>query len=172
MFLNDSMQSVVILACEKHAPGILEKINNGNEGNWFVMPPTTTFRTGYWPRVSESRSGGGCAIFGFIEREALVRKLREFSCTESDNGLCPDCAAYEWNITPLHSALTTHDPVCGRDVSCAGALSQEYHHRLYFFCSIGCRDRFQRQPENFVAAHEEATGHEELLSTNGATARE
>lgn len=169
MFLNDSMQAVVILACEKHAPSILDKINSGDEGNWFIMPASTTFRTGYWPRVSQSHSGGGCAIFGFIDREALVRKLREFSSREGDNGLCPECAAYEWNITPLHSALTTKDPVCGRDVSCSACVSQEYNHRLYFFCSIGCRDRFQRHPGEFVAEREETSIGENLLSSNGST---
>ncbi|RYG68755.1 YHS domain-containing protein [bacterium] len=154
MFLNDSMQAVVVMACEKHAPSILEKINNGSEGNWFVMPPTSTLRSGYWPRVCDAHAGGGLAIFGFIDREALVHKLREFSASQADNGLCPDCAAYEWNITPLHSALTTHDPVCGRGISCASALSLEHRRRLYFFCSMGCRDRFQRAPENFVSPSE------------------
>jgi YHS domain-containing protein len=164
MFLNDSMQAVVIMACEKHAPSILEKIDKGTEGNWFVMPPTSIFRTGYWPRVSESHADGGCAIFGFIDREALGHKLREFSSDNQDEGLCPECAAYEWNITPLHSALTTRDPVCGRGLSCASALSQEHNHRLYFFCSIGCRDRFQREPQKFVTGKEEKSISAEVVA--------
>ncbi len=92
MFLNQAMQAVVILACEEHAPGILEKLNAGSQGNWFVMPPTSTFRTGYWPNVSASHGEHGCAIFGFIERELLSRQLSEFNCLQLDEGVCPDCA--------------------------------------------------------------------------------
>lgn len=154
MFLNDSMQAVVILACESHAPGILEKLNNGSPGNWFLMPPTSVFRTGYWPNVCDSHEGQGVAIFGFIERQALAQKLQEFSSANADNGVCPECAAYEWNITPLHSAQTTRDPVCRREVSCGNSLSENYQNRLYFFCSPSCRDQFHRSPREFIPDRE------------------
>ncbi len=39
------------------------------------------------------------------------------------------------------------DPICGRAVNPGGAHSAEYKRRKYFFCSGGCRERFERQAE-------------------------
>lgn len=150
MFLNQAMQAVVILACERHAPAILEKLNDGSQGNWFVMPPTSTFLMGYWPNVCTSHGGEGCAIFGFIERELMMQKLNEFNSAHMDDGVCPDCAIYDWPIVPLHAARTTRDPVCKQVVNCDNSLSENYHHRLFFFCSPNCRDRFHLAPHKFV----------------------
>jgi len=154
MFLNQAMQAVVILACEKHAPAILEKLNHGSQGNWFVMPPTSTFRTGYWPNVCQSHQGQGCAIFGFIERDLLSMKLSEFNQAHLDDGVCPDCAVYDWGITPTHASRTSRDPVCKNIVTCDNSLSENYHNRLFFFCSPQCRDRFHLSPQQFVTVEE------------------
>lgn len=39
------------------------------------------------------------------------------------------------------------DPICGKTVIEHGARSFEYKRRTYFFCSAGCRGRFERQAE-------------------------
>jgi YHS domain-containing protein len=39
------------------------------------------------------------------------------------------------------------DPVCGKPVAEEGAASFEYKRRTYYFCSTGCRGRFERQAE-------------------------
>lgn len=150
MIWNTPMLSVVILACEKHADEILEKINRAEDGNWFVLPSASLSKTGYWPNVSHSHKGNGCAIFGFMESEVLRQRLADFDSANIDNGVCPDCAIYEWNISSLHTSRTTKDPVCKRVVACSQSLSQKYHDRLFFFCSINCRDEFQKNPEEFV----------------------
>jgi len=150
MFLNTPMLSVVILACEKHADQILEKINKADDGNWFVLPSASMCKTGYWPNVSHAHQGNGCAIFGFMESEILRQRLAEFDEANLDNGVCPDCVIYEWNIASLHSSRTTRDPVCKRVVSCSHSLSQKHHDRLFFFCSINCRDEFHKNPKKFL----------------------
>jgi Cu+-exporting ATPase len=43
------------------------------------------------------------------------------------------------------------DPVCGMDVepeSAAGAW--EYEGTVYYFCSLGCLDRFREDPSGFL----------------------
>jgi YHS domain-containing protein len=44
------------------------------------------------------------------------------------------------------------DPVCGKPVVEAGASSFEYKRRTYFFCSPGCRGRFERHAERMRVA--------------------
>jgi YHS domain-containing protein len=39
------------------------------------------------------------------------------------------------------------DPICGKPVIEEDARSFEYKRRTYFFCSDGCRGRFERQAE-------------------------
>jgi YHS domain-containing protein len=39
------------------------------------------------------------------------------------------------------------DPICGRPVMEEDAEALEYKKRKYFFCSDGCRHRFERQAE-------------------------
>jgi YHS domain-containing protein len=39
------------------------------------------------------------------------------------------------------------DPICGRPVLAADADSLEYKRRTYYFCSEGCRGRFERQAD-------------------------
>ncbi len=47
---------------------------------------------------------------------------------------------------------TAIDPVCGRAVAEATAESQEYRSRHYYFCSPGCRRRFEARAEQMRAA--------------------
>lgn len=151
MFLSEKMRGVVILACEKHAGEIVGKIHNTKDGNWFVLPTASLFKTGYWPNVSACQSQeGGSAIVGFIESGALAQRLRDFDAANSDNGICPNCAIYEWDVSSLHTARTTRDPVCKHMISSSDSLSELYQGRLFFFCSMGCRDRFHQNPHQFV----------------------
>lgn len=47
---------------------------------------------------------------------------------------------------------TAIDPVCGRTVREATAESLEYQSRRYFFCSPGCRRRFEAGAEQVRSA--------------------
>lgn len=43
------------------------------------------------------------------------------------------------------------DPVCGMDVKEEKAASTyEYKDRTYYFCSVGCKEQFARDPERFL----------------------
>ena len=150
-FLNDAMQAVVIIVCEKHAPALLDTLHGCPEGNWFVMPPVADCRMGYWPHVSAPHAGGGYAVWGFAEHLDMARMLSRMSSVNEDGSLCPDCVAYSWNITPLHMATSVPDPVCGKKVSCGEALSRHHDGRLFFFCSMGCRDSFIKSPERYLS---------------------
>lgn len=48
---------------------------------------------------------------------------------------------------------TARDPVCHMDVAMANPPGGTHAHAgtTYFFCSPGCRARFAREPEKFLA---------------------
>jgi xanthine dehydrogenase accessory factor len=49
--------------------------------------------------------------------------------------------------------LEAVDPVCGMTVAVgANTPSAEHEATTYWFCCSGCRDRFARDPETFLAA--------------------
>jgi xanthine dehydrogenase accessory factor len=51
--------------------------------------------------------------------------------------------------SPRHEAV---DPVCGMAVDVAAARHRSTHEgRTYYFCSAGCRERFEADPARFVA---------------------
>lgn len=150
-FLNEGMKAVVILVCEKHAPTLVEKLNNCREGNWFVMPPTSSCRIGYTPHVSDAHAGKGLAIMGFAENKALSQEIKNFAAVNPDGSQCSECVAYHWDVTPTHVASTSHDVVCGRSVTCDDAASTNHNGEIFFFCSVGCRDRFVKAPDQFLS---------------------
>ena len=49
-------------------------------------------------------------------------------------------------------SATSIDPVCGRTVAEGSAESSEYRSRRYYFCSGGCRRRFEGHSERMRAA--------------------
>ena len=52
---------------------------------------------------------------------------------------------------------TLKDPVCGMEVSYETAQARsEYDGRTYYFCSLGCKEDFDKNPEKFVT-HEQQT---------------
>ncbi len=47
------------------------------------------------------------------------------------------------------------DPVCKMDISEEDASARaEYKGRTYLFCSPGCRDEFEKDPEKYASAGE------------------
>jgi YHS domain-containing protein len=49
------------------------------------------------------------------------------------------------------TGLIARDPVCGMDVEIArAAANADYEGRTYYFCSIQCKQDFERQPETYV----------------------
>ena len=143
MFLNENVQAVIVLICEKHAAALTEKLSHCRDGNWFVLPSTAASQMGYWPHVSSSHSSRGQAVLGFAESAALARVLEQLASVSEDGSVCPDCVAYEWDIQPKCLMTSSVDPVCGKPVNCDNAFPLRRDDRLFFFCSIGCRDKFQ-----------------------------
>lgn len=53
--------------------------------------------------------------------------------------------------TRRETGLMARDPVCAMDVEIArAAASADYEGRTYYFCSLQCKDDFERQPEIYV----------------------
>jgi YHS domain-containing protein len=43
------------------------------------------------------------------------------------------------------------DPVCGMEVKEDGAAATyEYKGKKFYFCAVGCKDKFSKNPEKFV----------------------
>ncbi|HYC11794.1 MAG TPA: YHS domain-containing protein [Nitrososphaerales archaeon] len=42
------------------------------------------------------------------------------------------------------------DPVCGMTVDDKAALSSEHEGRVIYFCSQGCKNTFDRNPQKYV----------------------
>src|SRR5262249_6654503 len=50
------------------------------------------------------------------------------------------------------SATTAVDPVCGMTVQVAGArYTSAYDGKTFLFCGVGCKERFEREPERYLA---------------------
>jgi Cu+-exporting ATPase len=55
---------------------------------------------------------------------------------------------------------TLKDPVCGMDVTYETARARsDYHGQTYYFCSLGCKEQFDENPEKYLA--EDKTAHHE-----------
>lgn len=47
--------------------------------------------------------------------------------------------------------MTAKDPVCGMDVDTQTAAAQAQHEgKTYYFCSEGCREQFEHEPDRFA----------------------
>ena len=52
------------------------------------------------------------------------------------------------------------DPVCGMDVDPAtSAGKSEYKGQTYYFCSLGCKKAFDKEPEKYVKPEEHDQHH-------------
>lgn len=55
---------------------------------------------------------------------------------------------------------TFRDPVCGMDVTPQTAAGKsEYRGQTYYFCSLGCKNSFDREPEKYLARSVPAHQH-------------
>jgi Cu+-exporting ATPase len=51
---------------------------------------------------------------------------------------------------------TLKDPVCGMEVTYDTAQARsEYNGQTYYFCSIDCKEQFDRNPEKYVRQGQE-----------------
>lgn len=49
---------------------------------------------------------------------------------------------------------TFRDPVCGMEVSYRTAVEECRHgDKTYYFCSSGCREQFQAEPQHYLRSH-------------------
>lgn len=52
------------------------------------------------------------------------------------------------------------DPVCGMDVDPQTAAGKsEYKGQTYYFCSLGCKASFDKEPEKYLSPHQEHGAH-------------
>jgi YHS domain-containing protein len=53
------------------------------------------------------------------------------------------------------------DPVCGMDVDeKTAAAKSEYKGQTYYFCALGCKESFDKEPEKYVGqAHGQSPEH-------------
>ena len=52
-------------------------------------------------------------------------------------------------------ATTVHDPVCGMDIDPVTAAGKsEYKGQTYYFCSLGCKKSFDKDPEKYLGKGE------------------
>jgi YHS domain-containing protein len=52
------------------------------------------------------------------------------------------------------------DPVCGMDVDPKTAAGKsEYQGQTYYFCSLGCKKDFDKEPQKYVKVQEHGTEH-------------
>jgi Cu+-exporting ATPase len=55
----------------------------------------------------------------------------------------------------MHETLT--DPVCGMEVTYETAQARsQYEGQTYYFCSMGCKEAFDEDPEKYI--HQQETG--------------
>ncbi len=53
------------------------------------------------------------------------------------------------------------DPVCGMDVDPKTAAGKsEYQGKTYYFCSLGCKRDFDKEPEKYVGEQASGQGHQ------------
>lgn len=52
------------------------------------------------------------------------------------------------------------DPVCGMDVDPKTAAGKsEYKGQTYYFCSLGCKKAFDKEPQKYVGQEAAHSGH-------------
>ncbi|MBN1454178.1 MAG: YHS domain-containing protein [Anaerolineales bacterium] len=52
------------------------------------------------------------------------------------------------------------DPVCGMDVDPQSAAGKsEYKGQIYYFCSLGCKASFDKDPEKYLSSSKHEAHH-------------
>jgi Cu+-exporting ATPase len=68
-------------------------------------------------------------------------------------------AGHREAMTPAPASAKALDPVCGMTVDPATAKHRSEHAgKPYFFCSAGCKAKFEADPAKYLAGHREAMG--------------
>ena len=58
-------------------------------------------------------------------------------------------------------SVTFKDPVCGMDVTPESAAGKsEYKGQTYYFCSLGCKKSFDKEPEKYLGHSEHEHHHQ------------
>ena len=53
------------------------------------------------------------------------------------------------------------DPVCGMDIDPKTAAGKsEYQGQMYYFCSVGCKKAFDKEPHKYVKTQGHAPEHQ------------
>lgn len=61
----------------------------------------------------------------------------------------------ETHDTQGNGATLETDPVCGMEVDPATATAtSEYQGKTYYFCAVGCKNRFDKDPQSYIGAQE------------------
>ena len=57
-------------------------------------------------------------------------------------------------------STTVHDPVCHMDIDpTTAAGTSEYNGQTYYFCSLGCKKSFDKDPEKYLRNADEQVHH-------------
>ena len=55
---------------------------------------------------------------------------------------------------------TVHDPVCHMDIDPETAAGvSEYNGKTYYFCSLGCKKSFDKDPEKYLNKEQDTQEH-------------
>lgn len=55
---------------------------------------------------------------------------------------------------------TVHDPICHMDIDPATAAgTSKYKGQTYYFCSLGCKKSFDKEPEKYLSSTSEHQQH-------------
>lgn len=55
------------------------------------------------------------------------------------------------------TTTTVHDPVCHMDIDPETAAGvSEYKRQTYYFCSLGCKKSFEKDPDKYLNNSEQA----------------
>jgi Cu+-exporting ATPase len=56
-------------------------------------------------------------------------------------------------------ANTQRDPVCGMEIDAQDAAAKSQHQgQTYYFCSEGCREKFDQNPQQYVKGQGQSAG--------------
>ena len=54
-----------------------------------------------------------------------------------------------------NGATLATDPVCGMEVDPGtAAATSEYQGKTYYFCTVGCKNRFDKDPQSYIDVQE------------------
>ena len=60
---------------------------------------------------------------------------------------------------------TLKDPVCGMEVTYENAQARsEYEGQTYYFCSMGCKKSFDKEPEKYLNKGEQPHDHSSSMA--------